>query len=251
MVIAIVALLIGLLLPVLSRSREAGRAAVCGSNLRQLVLAGTTYATDHREFFVPAAEDVFVGFGGRQRWHGVRQSPGTANPDPFDPALGPLRDYLGVAGRVKLCPSFDDAVTDSAAAFEVGTGGYGYNQAYVGGRYDLFGATPQAAATTARTDQLRTPTDTLLFADAAFLGPGTSVIEYSFAEPPFRQSSPGPPSTSRPVPSTHFRHDQTSAQVAWGDGHVDRRTLSLSTTAALETRRLGWFTDNNDAYDLD
>lgn len=250
-VIAIITLLIGLLLPVLGRSREAARAAVCGSNLRQLALANTTYAADHHEFFVPAAEDIFVGFGGRQRWHGVRQSPGTAaSPDPFDPARGPLRNYLGVTGLVKRCPSFDDAVTDSASAFEDGTGGYGYNQAYVGGRQDLFGTTAQAAATTARTDQLRNPTDTLLFTDAAFVGPGNGVIEYSFAEPPFRQSSPGPPSLLRPVPSTHFRHDQTSAQTAWGDGHVERQTLNLTTSATFGDRNLGWFSENNDAYDL-
>lgn len=249
-VIAIIALLVGLLLPVLGRSREAARAVVCGSNLRQLTLANTTYAADHHEFFVPAAKDIFVGFGGRHRWHGVRQSPGTANPDPFDPALGPLRDYLGVSGRVKLCPTFQDAVTDSAAAFEAGTGGYGYNHAYVGGRQDLYSNPVQAAATTARTDQLQSPADTVLFTDAAFIGPANSVIEYSFAEPPFRQSNPGPPSTSRPVPSTHFRHDQTSAQTAWADGHVERQTLSLSTTAAIRDRNLGWFSDNNDAYDL-
>ncbi|MEO1235478.1 MAG: DUF1559 domain-containing protein [Planctomycetota bacterium] len=253
-VIAVVAILVGLLLPVLGRSREAGRAAACGSNLRQLVLAVTTYATDHDAFYVPAADDVFVGFGGTRRWHGVRQQPGTsATPDPFDPALSPLRDYLGVDGRVKLCPSFPESLADPAAAgFEAGTGGYGYNQSYVGGRYDLFGATAAAATTTARTDQLRSPTDTVLFTDAAFISPASpsGVIEYSFAEPPFRQSAPGPPLAVRPVPSTHFRHDLTTARVAWGDGHVDPRELSLSTTNALRARNLGWFSDTNDSYDL-
>ena len=41
-VIAIVALLVNILLPVLSRAKEMGRRAVCGSNLRQIGVAITT-----------------------------------------------------------------------------------------------------------------------------------------------------------------------------------------------------------------
>src|SRR5258706_1582601 len=46
-VIAIIAILIGILIPVLSKVRERGRIAVCQSNLRQLCVAWTSYATDH------------------------------------------------------------------------------------------------------------------------------------------------------------------------------------------------------------
>lgn len=55
-VVAIVALLIGILLPSLGMARETARRVVCASNQRQIVLAATLYAMDHPEgAFIPTA----------------------------------------------------------------------------------------------------------------------------------------------------------------------------------------------------
>ncbi len=48
MVIAVVALLIGILLPALGAAREAGRGALCLSNLRQMGVACQSYADENR-----------------------------------------------------------------------------------------------------------------------------------------------------------------------------------------------------------
>ncbi len=61
-VISIIALLIGLLLPALTRARQAGRAAVCMNNIRNLELAHTMYVNDHEGDMV----DVGMGHGGSQ-----------------------------------------------------------------------------------------------------------------------------------------------------------------------------------------
>lgn len=47
-VISIISLLIAILLPVLGSAREAGRGAVCLSNMRQMALAATNYAYENK-----------------------------------------------------------------------------------------------------------------------------------------------------------------------------------------------------------
>lgn len=49
-VISIIALLIGILLPVLGNAREAGRNAVCKANMRQLSTAQNVYLTDNDDY---------------------------------------------------------------------------------------------------------------------------------------------------------------------------------------------------------
>jgi prepilin-type N-terminal cleavage/methylation domain-containing protein/prepilin-type processing-associated H-X9-DG protein len=56
-VIAVIAILAGLLLPALSKAKEAGRGAVCKSNLRQLTLGMLVYADDEQQY-LPWPGDV-------------------------------------------------------------------------------------------------------------------------------------------------------------------------------------------------
>lgn len=61
-VISIIALLIGLLLPALSRARQSGIAAACLSNIRGLEVAHVMYVNDHRGHMI----DVGMAHGGSQ-----------------------------------------------------------------------------------------------------------------------------------------------------------------------------------------
>lgn len=51
MVIAIIALLIGILLPALGKARAAARIGVCGQNTRQVALAMNVYANDFKDWY--------------------------------------------------------------------------------------------------------------------------------------------------------------------------------------------------------
>jgi prepilin-type N-terminal cleavage/methylation domain-containing protein/prepilin-type processing-associated H-X9-DG protein len=62
-VIAIIALVIAILLPALSRAREAARLVACASNLRQIAVTFNLYASDNRGYY-PALSG-FQGWGGQ------------------------------------------------------------------------------------------------------------------------------------------------------------------------------------------
>jgi type II secretory pathway pseudopilin PulG len=91
-VIGVIAVLVGLMLPALARSREQAQALACLSNLRQLTLAWMSYATDNRGL-LPGAETT-------REWDWVRQ--GLAGSEEL--RQGVLWKYARSEG-VYRCPS--------------------------------------------------------------------------------------------------------------------------------------------------
>jgi prepilin-type N-terminal cleavage/methylation domain-containing protein/prepilin-type processing-associated H-X9-DG protein len=252
-VIAVIALLIAILVPAMAAASSQARTAACGSNLRQLVLANTGYATENNGFYVPAAKDIWDNCG-RHRWHGVRDNLN----EPFDPRRGPLVRYLG-DGRVKQCPESVDFVKGQpwSANFEQGCGGYGYNMTYLGSRYGRKGLTfRQYYEKTAHISEVARPAETLMFADCAMSNDGRRLMEYSFAEPPFTVCD-GQPVTSFGMmsPSIHFRH-RKRANIGWADGHVGSRARAKFEgqnvyTVNSASLQLGWFEPiDNTLFDL-
>jgi prepilin-type processing-associated H-X9-DG protein len=159
---------------------------------------------------------------------------------------------------VRACPAFRAYERQSDQAFERGNGGYGYNLAYIGrilytrgnGSCRLLSDESGVAS-----DWVRCPSDTLMFADAAFAGGSSGLIEYSFAEPRFHPEWIHV--HARTDPSIHFRHRHT-ANVAWCDGHVAVERRSFTWSSGLypgdpDQAGIGWFgaRDDNGHFDLD
>ena len=223
-VVAGLGLLAAILVAAMPGARAAADAAVCRSNLRQLVAANVAYAADHGRYVAAAAD---IAGANSIRWHGVRTD-GRA----FDAADGPLSPYLGggsASAWVRRCPGF----RPEADGFEASCGGYGYNALGVGSEVCL--PNGRGTAVGMRAGAIANPAATVMFADTAFLQGGAQgkMIEYSFAEPP--PFSGG----GTPWPSIHFRH-RGRAMVAWCDGHATAETLSR-TDARSTDHALGWF----------
>ncbi len=251
-VIGIIGVLAALLLPALSRARMQARQSQCINNLRQLYLANTMFADENGGRYVPAAPDINDGFGGRTRWHGERAT-SDGNSD-FDPKRGPLSEYLPDA-RVKECPVFSEFKQrgEVSNAFESGTGGYGYNMAYIGGTFYMndFLKAPKQTTIDSR---VMHPGETIMFADAA-LPEGPDLIEYGFLEPPHFVSEDAPKGNSAfglSSPSLHFRH-YGRVTVIWCDGHVTSEKWSFAPVSNVydgNNRRwgVGWFGPENNRF---
>lgn len=238
---ALISLLAGLLLPVIQLAREQGMIAQSSQNLRQLALANLAYAADHGTF-CPAGNRLDNNI----RWHGVRPHVTL----PFDPAKGYLAPYLGDGGKARICPLFAREMK-GRESFEMGSGGYGYNDIYIGRRpdqafnpltNDYIGEYPA---------RLTRPANTVMFATTAYARID-GLQEYPYTHPPFWARSDGTPRPQRPSPSLHFRA-RGKALVAWADGRVsaeimeDRPHGYNPHGGDTQSHAFGWFgpDDNN------
>ena len=109
LVIAIIAILAGLLLPTLSRAIDKGRSAKCASNQRQLAIATATYSLDFGEWLNPLQD--------------VRTAPdGTQCETTFRVILW---DYVGRQPAVFDCPAERLAVyADGVSASDASMGNF-------------------------------------------------------------------------------------------------------------------------------
>lgn len=234
--LAVIAILATLVTLSIGAAQQQSLAAQSTNNLRQLATANLAYASEHGHYAPHSSENNNI------RWCGARPS-STA---PFDPAKGYLAPYLGRSGKVGRCPLFD-RMPKSRASFEQGTGGYGYNAQYIGGRptWETFDPGDGILAyKPASPGQIERLSSTLMFATCAY-AQADGLQEYSSADPPFWDFGYGP-SGWRPSPTVHFRFDG-KALVGWCDGHVtaeveeDRPDGYNPHEGDAASHRLGWY----------
>ena len=202
-VLAIIALLMGLLLPTLGAARAAGRAALCLSHVRQSGMAWTAYATDNDGAVMPYAA---VRPGVVRYWFGSSPSGASGLARPLDPAGGFLAPHLGGGIDDALaCPAFPAGHADFRAKFAVRSAHHGYN----GALRLPFAPYGRGVASVLR---ITRPSDTFVFVDAVH----QDFSDTLFYEPhtvAFRRAG-----AVTGVPQ--FRHGDDAANLVAADGHA-------------------------------
>ena len=229
-VVAVISVLMGVLLPSLSSSRDAARTVQCASNQRQMFAAWQMYAGDANGRVMPlaywSAQDI--GAGPAIYWWGAQ---GTASTS-VDHSRGFLSAYLDASLRpesVYECPSQPWGTYRPQGTAKSITSTYGYN-----GYYLSPAKTPGWGPTISRRpwqrlDTIRRPSELFVFADTLLPSSGSSQpSNNALLDPPLLWSSSGGGRwTVNPSPTTAFRHGRGSSTsrvgsvvAACADGHV-------------------------------
>lgn len=201
-IMAIIAILSAMLLPVLGKGRLSARSIACENNLRQLGMAAQLYWDENSGYCFRKQDGTNWWFG----WLGA----GSEGHRPSDLSAGKLFLYLN-GSDVRLCPALDAAMAQFKLKATNIVFSYGYNN-YL---------SPQTPAQPlVKVGKIARPTETALFADAAqvndFLPPASAanplLEEFYYLD------------TNTSYPNGHFRHVRR-ANVTFCDGHVGRETM--------------------------
>ena len=215
-VIAILGLLVALLFPVLSKGREAGKRAACASNIRQIVVGCTMYASDNKGY-LPFA----ITFGDDKGYMNMGEPPVWLQ--------DVLTNYVfGVQGKMSQifrCPgakNFGSGWLLLPAQVQ-----YRYNCYFAGGGYYTGGDLPGDKGNVyppGNTSGVNSGGKRI----EAIPSPGRAVLVYDMAWPDWDKN----------------QYPHNGINVAYVDGHVEYVTIPVFTSSANVDLKVSLFNSN-------
>jgi prepilin-type N-terminal cleavage/methylation domain-containing protein/prepilin-type processing-associated H-X9-DG protein len=216
-VMAIIAMLLSILMPVLGNARELAKRLKCGTNLHQLMLAWFMYADDHDGIVMPGKDynkfpdsDVDTQFW-TGRWRDDDSKPQGGSLFPEEGYLYPYAPN----GKLNACPTFRKQMTLS----DHGQLGYGYNFRYLSAQDDWQTGSVYITHWT-KLARITRASRVVAFADC-----GRNKKNSGLGFP--REMTPFLTPPRAQYPSFQGRHDGTG-NVAWVDGHISVEKPVLS-----------------------
>jgi prepilin-type N-terminal cleavage/methylation domain-containing protein/prepilin-type processing-associated H-X9-DG protein len=230
-VIGIIALLVAILLPSLSRARESAKGVACLSNLRQMATAAQAYANEHGgsypiAYFSAADAQYAYAYG----WDftlvkDLATGQRTARPGLLWAGEGNM--------QIQQCPSFDGR---SMTLMDPYTG-YNYNTSFIGhGEGELIVAPAKAS-------QVKSPSATALFGDGQWTSGANKFMRSPNASPSDSNLS------ARQAGTQGYRHRKRT-NVAFADAHAEA-LLNRFTAGRPVGEGTGFLSDDNALYDLE
>ena len=242
-VVGVIALLIAILLPSLSHSRQAARATICTGQLKQLSAALLLYANENGNTFVVSQWSENPGQSLAWDFITTRRDDGT-----YDVQPGLLWGRSDRADYAQQCPEYVGSSNAPGETFS----GFNYNTSYLGG------GRGEANPAPARLPHVKSPDATVAFGDGEYRNGANK-----FMRAPLNVGIDGTAPrdgmiTYRAAGTQGFRHaGQTNA--AFVDGHVEslenrhtnfhRNGTNPGDPAALNDR-VGFLSEDNSLYDL-
>ena len=223
-VIAVIAILAGMLLPAFGSARESGLAAECGNNLRQVGLMHIQYTGSFNGFFCPACNVEC------DQWDSSadHRKPG------FLAAAMTEADASGQ--KVFECPSARRSGLVFQRGWTAAFAGFGYNYLLSFNTVD----SPRDQYRGLRLEDVRRPGSCLMLGDAAyFSGPG-KLAPTAFLYPP----------SSGQGGYADFRH-AGKASAVFADGHAEGSLpfCPRPPDSSGYAERIGYFSADDSVYD--
>lgn len=231
-VIAIIAMLTGILVPSLGRAKSMAKRMSCLSNMRNMVIAANEYATVNDgsfpvAYYRPPADTskyVYVSWDFRYRTDGK-----------IDPGL---LWSIGQNLKVQQCPSYEGPANWPGGDRYTG---YNYNTSYIGhGEYEAIFAP-------AKIRQVKDPSRCAIFGDGEYSGGANKFMRSPFGCPGDSTFS------SRSAGTQGFRHLHTT-NAGFCDGHaepLEEKHTETSDPAPSFAESTGFLSSDNDLYDLE
>lgn len=184
-VISIISLLISILLPALKAARRQAQAVTCLSNIRQVGVAITSYAADHKGIFYYSAWVNPAGSVGLQHYTWANILAGRINNDVANVPEAPTGGYLS-NGEI-TCPLYNVSTvkgTSSYGVWDARNEGTSYRKLGWTGRHDYYygyGGTAQDNADWFDMWKLPEMSNFLILADATKRNPASSLGKPNYA----------------------------------------------------------------------